>query len=359
MHRSVQSDFGVGRCLRALNNSEIVNRYSDWLVCQRYAKVTREVYNRVSQKFLQYWGGRHFSEVSHLDIRAFITQMSERDLSSEVVHRYLWALRSFFDFLCMQGVADEVAPRLVRPRPAQRLLPRALSESNVVRLIHATGNPRDRAILELFYATGCRISELIGIRLEHVDFSKRTIMVHGKRKDRRVFFGWHAMKALREYLDGRQTGYLFQSQHPVQKGCVSWNGRCWAGYWLDYTERSGVPRSRCRYLGPASITRAHAWTRFRRLLPDPDRGHVRKKPHPLSRSQISGIFREAAFRAGLGKVTSHNLRHSFAAHMLDNGSDIRHVQELLGHTSLATTNRYALVVAKPISVAYKKCHPRS
>jgi site-specific recombinase XerD len=107
------------------------------------------------------------------------------------------------------------------------------------------------------------------------------------------------------------------------------------------------------------MTFEQAWARFRKLLPNPDKGHIRKEPHPLSRSQISAIFREAAFQAGLGKITSHNLRHSFAAHMLDNGSDIRHVQELLGHTSLATTNRYALVVAKPISRAYKTYHPRS
>jgi site-specific recombinase XerD len=167
------------------------------------------------------------------------------------------------------------------------------------------------------------------------------------------------MNSVKLYLKGRRTGFLFESQHPVQKGCVSWNGTAWCGYWLDYTDRLGLPRSRCLYLGTASMTHEQAWARFRRLLPNPDKGHVRKRPHQLSRFQISTIFKESAFRAGLGKITSHNLRHSFAAHMLDNGSDIRHVQELLGHTSLATTNRYALVVAKPISGAYKTYHPRS
>ena len=358
MRRSVKPDSSGDGSLRLFGNTEIVNRYSEWLVCQRYARVTREVYSRVSRKFLQYWGRRHFSQVSHVDIRAFITEMSERDLSSEVVHRYLWALRSFFDFLCIRGVADEVAPRLVRPRPAQRPLPRAISKRNVIRLINAAQNPRDRAILELFYATGCRISELINIRLEHIDFSKRTIVVHGKGKDRRVFFGLPAMKSLRAYLQGRKTGYLFESQHRVQKGCVSWNGKAWCGYWLDYTDKSGIQRTRSLYLGSSSMTFKQAWAKFRKLLPNPDLGHIRKKPQPLSRSQISAIFRETVFRAGLGKVTSHNLRHSFAAHMLDNGCDVRHVQELLGHSSLATTNRYAQVVAKPISRAYRSYHPR-
>jgi len=87
--------------------------------------------------------------------------------------------------------------------------------------------------------------------------------------------------------------------------------------------------------------------------------HIRKKPHPLTRSCIAQIFNEAACRAGLGKVTSHTLRHLFAAHLLDNGADIRHVQELMGHTSLASTNRYANAASVPLSRAYRKFHPRS
>jgi integrase/recombinase XerC len=346
------------RELKTLGNADIVGRYSEWLVCQRYSRTTRAVYNRVAGKFFHFWGRRQFSEVSHLDVREFITEMSQRDLSSEVVHRYLWALRSFFDFLCLHGVVDEVAPRLVRPRPSQRPLPRALSERNVSRLIHAARNPRDRAILELFYATGCRITELMNVRLEHVDFARRTIMVHGKTGDRRVFFGLTAKRSLRAYLQGRRMGFLFESQYPVQKGCVSWNGSCWAGYWLDYRDGTGIPRNRCVALGPASMGLNRAWAKFRKLVPNPDQGHIRKKPHPLTRYGISQVFREAAFRAGIGRATSHNLRHSFAAHMLDNGADIRHVQELLGHTSLASTNRYAQVVSAPIASAYRRCHPR-
>jgi site-specific recombinase XerD len=344
---------------RVVGNSELVTRYSEWLICQRYSRTARETYNRVVGKFFDFWGRRHFSYVTHLDVREFITSVSIRDLSAEIVHRYLWALRSFFDFLCIQGVVDEVAPRLIRPRPAKRPLPRALSEKNVSRLIRAAKNPRDRAILELFYATGCRIAELVAVRLEHVDFAKRTIMVNGKTGDRRVLFGLTAKRSLKHYLGGRKTGYLFESQYPVQRGCVSWNGSCWAGYWLDYTSGSGTARSRCMALGPASMGFDRAWSKFRKLVPNPDRGHIRRKPHPLTRSCISEIFKEASFRAGIGRATSHNLRHSFAAHMLDNGADIRHVQELLGHTSLATTNRYAQVISMPIARAYRAFHPRS
>jgi len=349
-----------GRCeLREVSNAELMSRYIKWLICQRYSRTTREVYGRVVRRFSTFWGRRHFSSVSHIDLRQFISENSAQDLSSEVVHRYLWALRSFFDFLCITGVADGLAPRLIRPRPAKRPLPRSLSKKNVSRLINAAQNPRDKAILEMFYATGCRISELLNVSLEHVDFSRQTIMVNGKTGDRRVFFGSAAKRSLKAYLRGRKTGFLFESQYPVQKGCVSWNGSCWAGYWLDYTRGSGYPRQRCIALGPAAIGMKRAWEKFKELIPNPDRGHIRKKPHPLTRAGVSQIFKEAAFRAGIGRATSHNLRHSFAVHMLDNGADIRHVQELLGHTSLATTHRYAQVASAPIAWAYRTFHPRS
>jgi integrase/recombinase XerC len=168
------------------SNKDLVRRYSEWLICQRYSRTTLEVYNRVANRFLAYWGRRHFSQATHFDIRKFILKMGERDLSGEIVHRYLWALRSFFDFLCIHGIADKSAPRLVRSRPTQRPLPRALSRQNVQRLLKATDNARDRALLEVYYSTGCRISEIIGVRLEHVDFRKRTIFVTGKSGDRRV-----------------------------------------------------------------------------------------------------------------------------------------------------------------------------
>jgi integrase/recombinase XerD len=345
--------------LRGTPNKELVRKYGEWLICQRYSRTTLEVYNRVAGRFLDYWGRRHFSQVTHLDVRKFILRMGERDLSGEIVHRYLWALRSFFDFLCMNGIADKSAPRLVRPRPTRRPLPRALSKQNVRRLLKAAANIRDRALLEVFYSTGCRISEIIGVRLEDVDFKKRTIFVDGKSGERRVFFSPEARKWLLRYLAGRKSGFLFESQHRVQRGCVSWNGRGWVGYWLDYKNAGAGRRQRSIYLGrPRWMGRPEALRRFQKLVPDPDEGHQRKKPHSITRSHVSTIFRTTAFHAGLAGVTSHNLRHSFATHMLDNGADVRHVQELLGHVSLASTNQYVRVSSVPVSTTYKRFGPR-
>lgn len=269
--------------LKNLTTEELVSRFSDWLVCQRYSRVTFGVYNRVVKQFFQFWGGRKLSSVTHHDIRAFLIELSTRDLSADILHRYIWALRCFFDFLCMGGLVDESAPRLIRPRPVLHPLPRVLSAQNVRKLIRAASSTRNRAIFELFYATGCRVSELVNIRMEDVDFAARTIRIRGKGKDRRVLFGTTAKKALLAYLGGRQTGFLFQNQPRVQVGCVSWNGSCWGGYWFDYTDPTGHPRNRCVALGPKSMTRAEAWRKFKKLVPNPDKGHARKSM-PLTRS---------------------------------------------------------------------------
>jgi site-specific recombinase XerD len=344
--------------LEKLTTEELASRFSDWLICQRYSRTTYSVYNRVVRKFCVFWGRKRLSSVTHLDVRAFLIDASMRDLSADILHRYLWALRCFFDFLCIGGVVDDVAPRLIRPRPVQQPLPRTLSEQNVKRLIRAAGNARNQAIFELFYATGCRVSELLGIRLIDIDFTRRTIRIRGKGHERRVLFGTSAKRAMLTYLRGRTTGFLFESQPQIQEGCVSWNGTCWAGYWLDYTGGTGQPLNRCKALGPRQMTYAQAWRKFKKLVPNPDVGHIRK-PHQLTRSGIADIFKLASFRAGLGRVTSHQLRHSFATHMIDHGADIRHVQQLLGHSSLDTTMKYTRVTSTPVAQVYRRSHPRS
>ena len=356
-YRLVRTGFYRDVSLRNLTTDELVRRFSDWLICQRYSQTTFSTYNRVIRKFCSFWGRRKLSSVTHLDIRAFLIDISTRDLSSDILHRYIWALRCFFDFLCQGGVVDDVAPRLIRPRPARRPLPRTLSEQNVKRLIKAAGNERDRAIFELFYATGCRVSELLNIRWTDIDFSKRTIRIRGKGNERRVLFGTTAKRAMLAYLRGRVSGYLFETRHPVQKGCVSWNGDCWAGYWLGYTAGTGQPQRRCVALGPRQMTYAQAWRKFKKLIPNPDVGHIRKTQQ-LTRTGIADIFKLAAFKAGLGRVTSHQLRHSFATHMIDRGADIRHVQQLLGHSSLDTTMKYTSVTSTPVARVYRASHPR-
>ena len=129
------------------------------------------------------------------------------------------------------------------------------------------------------------------MRLEHVDFRKRTIFVKGKSGERQVFFSSAARTWLLRYLAGRESGYLFESRHRVQRGCVSWNGKGWVGYWLDYRNRNGERRQRSIYLGrPRSMGCAEALRRFKKLVPNPDEGHQRRKPHTQSLALMSLQF---------------------------------------------------------------------
>jgi site-specific recombinase XerD len=341
-----------------LRNDQLASKFLGWLTCQRYAPHTIWLYRTVVEDFLAFWGRKKLSKVSHLDVREFLIEISRRDLSADTTHRYLWALRCFFDFLCLGGVVDEVAPRLLRPRPIPRSVPRSLSEKNVRRLIATAQNPRDRAIIELFYATGCRASELVNIRLEHIDFKTRTIRVAGKGSERTVLFGQIAKRCLLKYLRGRQSGHLFQSQYVVQRGSICQSKTAWAGYWLDYKQRQFGGRHRRITLGDLRMSRKRAWAKFRKLVPNPDAGHRRQKPGPLTRFTVSQIVKLAALRVGLGRINCHTLRHSFATHLLDHGADVRVVQALLGHTSLSATQRYCHVSATRVAPCYDRSHPR-
>lgn len=143
--------------LRNKSNAELLKFFTDWLVAQRYARTTREAYSRVGLRFCLFLGDQLLQSVTHLDVRRFLIEVMKRDLSAEGASRHLWALKRFFDFLYLGGVVDAVAPRFVRGRSFIQRIPRALGEREINRLIKATENKRDRAMLELLYAMGCRI----------------------------------------------------------------------------------------------------------------------------------------------------------------------------------------------------------
>jgi len=300
----------AARALANLGNDQVASRFIDWMVCQRYSPRTVRTYKRVTEDFLAFWGSGRLSNVTHLDVREFLIEMSRRDLSADIEHRYLWALRCFFDFLCLDGLVDEVAPRLLRPRPVKRSIPRSLSEKNVVRLITAARNPRDKAIIEVFYATGCRASELLNIQVDHIDFKTRTIKVSGKNgSQRRVVFAHIAKRSMLDYLRGRVSGPLFQTQPHVQRVTVSQSKTAWAGYWLDYLKSETPGRHRQITLGNLRLSRKQAWAKFHKAVPNPDEGRERKKQGRLNRSTVCEIVRAATLQAGLGHVTCHTLRH--------------------------------------------------
>ena len=241
-----------------------------------------------------------------LDARAYLVDLGRRGLAPATVARHVASLRAFHDAL---GDAERNPFRGVRPPRVPRRLPRVLSETDVGRLLDrptpdAPGlSARDRAICELLYATGIRVSECAGLTLDDLDLAQGAIRVLGKGgKERLVPVGRSAAAALTAWLALRATA----DRQPQTANRVFLN------------HRGG----------------------------------------PLTSRSVRRVVTRALAAAGLaGAGSPHTFRHSFATHLLDHGADLRVVQELLGHASVATTQRYTHVSAERLRRAYDAAHP--
>ena len=247
--------------------------------------------------------------IDHLTIRRFLASLQRRGLSHATMARKLATLRSFFRFLCREEDL-EINPALgTRTPKIARKLPKFLDLKEVFALLESPDEKhiqglRDRAILELLYATGMRVSELVGLNVNDVDLLGGVAKVWGKGgKERLAPFGTEATRALHNYLMRRET------LHP---------GEGERGLFLNKSGAQISARS------------------IRRLLDK----HIKK----ASLSQ---------------KISPHTLRHSFATHLLDAGADLRSIQELLGHTSLSTTQVYTHLTTERLKRIYDKAHPRA
>ncbi len=247
-----------------------------------------------------------------------------RPLAASSAGRAVVAVRGLHAFAQAEGLAEADPAKAVRPPVPPRRLPHAISVPDVERLLQVAGDSparrRDRALLELLYGTGARISEALGLDVEDLDLSGElggsggsegsisTVRLAGKGgKERIVPIGSYARRAL--------DAYLVQARPSLAAGT-----------------RGGQP-SRAVFLNARGgrLTRQGAW----------------------------GALRAAAAKAGLDEISPHMLRHSFATHLLDGGADVRVVQELLGHASVSTTQVYTLVTVDKLREVYAAAHPRA
>jgi tyrosine recombinase XerC len=251
-----------------------------------------------------------WDKAGNVALRGFLAELHEKKRRKTTIGRKLAALRSFYDF-CLRRklVAENPAKVLARPRQDQRV-PSFLSEDEAAALLDLPrgGEPlvrRDRAILELFYATGMRVSELVGVETGDIHFGERLVRVRGKgKKERLVPFGGKALEAMQDYRGARAV--------------LARGGDGGEAFFLNYR-------------GGRLTTRS-----------------VQRMVHKY-------IRRTAVAR----KISPHSLRHSFASHLLGRGADLRVIQELLGHASLSTTQKYTHVDLKQLLTVYRKSHPRS
>ena len=249
-------------------------------------------------------------EIDRLTIRSYLAYLQERQLARSSVLRKLSSIRSFFRYLCRHDHLDVNPTATLATPKAQRKLPEFLELSEVEALLEAPDagtiiGLRDRAILELLYSTGMRVSELLALDLTDLDRQTALVKVRGKgKKERMLPVGGAAILALDNYLAYRH-------------------------------ELGGGESAQAIFLSQRG-------TRI------PDRKSIlrRIKKH----TQAAGIRK---------KITPHTLRHTFATHMLNAGADLRSVQELLGHASLSTTQIYTHVTADRLKRVYEKAHPRA
>ncbi len=254
--------------------------------------------------------GVRWDKAGNVVLRGFLAGLHESRRKRSTIGRKLAALRSFYDYwVRRKRIAENPARVLATPRQ-ERKVPSFLSEEEAAALLELprTGKPldlRDRAVLELFYATGIRVSELVGIEPGDIHFGERLVRVRGKgRKERLVPFGRKAEEALEAYRRVRPLLAPGESEGTA--------------FFLNYRGGRLTPRSVQRMVGK----------------------HIR---------------RTAVAR----RISPHSLRHSFASHLLGRGADLRVIQELLGHASLATTQKYTHIDLKRMMDVYKKSHPRS
>jgi site-specific recombinase XerD len=347
----------------AKDNLELVAKFDRWLEAMNRSQNTRTAYGTLVRNFCEFINSRSLLECKHFDVREYIAHLYKRGLSASSLARQLSGLKAFFDFLQIGGAVPGNIARLIKARKVGRRLPRCLSIEEVQRLIDATKNLRDRALIETFYGTGCRLAEVNGMRIEDVAFEALSIRVIGKGdKQRVVIMGHPAKDALLAHLDGRKEGFLFCDDRPLRDLHVRRaqpNKHVATLFWIG-NWRSGNPSVRhCKCLGKVSeMTREQALEKLAvvagadwRPRPKPDK--------PLGARHIGRIIKETAARAGLKDVHPHTLRHSFATHLLSGGADLRHVQELLGHSSISTTCIYTHLSLVDVRAAHTKCHPRA
>jgi site-specific recombinase XerD len=242
-------------------------------------------------------------------LRRYLGVLAQQQYARSTIARKTTTLRQWFKLLHRDGlVASDPAQRLLSPKP-NRHLPRVLRPEQVAQLIDACPNDtakgqRDRALIELVYASGARIGEIATLTLAAVDLGEQLLILDGKGgKQRRVPFGGPAAIALKTYLS-----------HARDTLCAG----------------------------------AHTPAVF-----------VNQKGAPLGVRDMRTIVTRAAQAAHLGHVTPHSLRHAYATHVLEGGADIRHVQELLGHQSLVTTQRYTHLSRGRLREAHMQAHPRA
>ncbi|MBD5545281.1 MAG: site-specific tyrosine recombinase XerD [Lachnospiraceae bacterium] len=261
-----------------------------------------------AQHFLEENGTTDVKRITEQHLNSYVLYLEKNKFATATISRNIASIKAFFHYLCEEGICKEdVSVRLKAPKIAKKI-PEILSTEEVVRLLEQpSGNTakeiRDRAMLELLYATGIRVTELITLTINDVNIQVGYILCRDAHKERVIPFGHAAKTALTQYMDNVRSSMLEDEESDIL--FVNCSGK------------------------------------------------------PMSRQGFWKLVKYYAKKAGItSDITPHTLRHSFAAHLVENGADLRSVQEMLGHSDISTTQIYANMNHNRIREVYAKAHPR-
>ncbi len=273
---------------------------------------TVAAYRRDIRRFFQWLAGRSIPGLSIRDLADYAVWLHGKGLAPASIARHVVSLKVFFRYLQLEGALEQNLAELLGSQKLWQRVPKVLSPQQIDRLFQCPheGDPcwrRDRAMLELLYATGCRASELSGLRMCDMHLDKGYCICRGKGdKQRLVPIGGRAVAAVREYLQHERGALAARRSPALEWALLSYRGR------------------------------------------------------RLRRERIWELLKRYARRVGAPpEISPHTLRHSFATHLLSGGADLRQVQEMLGHASIATTQIYTHVDAARLKAVHKKFHPRA
>jgi integrase/recombinase XerC len=286
-----------------------IEKFTTYLEAERNASVHTLVNYRVDLKeFQKFLETTDIVKAAPLDIRRFLAHLTDKQSSRSTVGRKLACLRSFYKFLVRENAAQSNPAAAISTPKQEKRLPSFLEVEEIARLLESPEGDRwdakrDKALMELLYSSGLRVSELVGINADDVDTDSALVKVRGKRKKERIVpIGSVALKAVSAYLEARPTRHA-KLENPlfINKNYTRLTDRSVRRIILKYVRRLGIKKD----------------------------------------------------------VYPHMFRHSFATHMLDRGADLRSVQELLGHENLSTTQIYTHVSLRKVREAFETAHPRA
>ncbi|MFZ3587932.1 tyrosine recombinase XerC [Bacillus sp. DJP31] len=300
-----------------MENRELVQRFTEYLQIERnYSNYTIVYYNQDIEgfvKFMRIQSVDNFSSVTYTDVRLYLTELFKQKLARKSVARKISSLRSLYKFLMREHVVQDNPFAAVSLPKKELRIPQFLYEDELEKLFHVSDvttplGQRNQAILELLYATGIRVSECCMIELGDVDYSIGTVLVYGKgKKQRYVPFGSFASDAIEKYVENGRNKLLVKAKNSAT-----------SSLFLNF--RGG----------------------------------------PLTARGVRLILNDLIEKASMTiHISPHVLRHTFATHMLNEGADLRTVQELLGHSHLSSTQIYTHVTKDRLKTIYMNHHPRA